>query len=65
MNIRFGDLPQAIVEAVNQLDDAARLETQLEKAVLIASLTDFEQVLANAAPEEANKANPTPNTAAD
>lgn len=45
LETRFEDVPQNIKEAVNQIDDVARLKQLHKQAITVASLIEFEQLL--------------------
>jgi predicted transposase YdaD len=45
LKIRFEDVPQTIKEAVNQIEDVARLKQLHKQAITVASLIEFEQLL--------------------
>jgi hypothetical protein len=45
LTVRFGEVPQELSEAVNNLTDATILKTLHRQAIIIESLSKFEQVL--------------------
>ncbi|HLO86140.1 MAG TPA: transposase [Nostocaceae cyanobacterium] len=55
LETRFGEVPSAIIEAVNQINDAALLKTLLKRAIAIPTLTDFQQLLNNSITETSVK----------
>jgi len=45
LETRFEEVPQTIKEAVNQIEEVARLKQLLKQAIAVASLMEFEQLL--------------------
>ncbi|MFW6360013.1 MAG: transposase [Chroococcales cyanobacterium] len=45
LQIRFGNVPESLGEAINQIEDESILNNLLREAVTISSLTEFEQLL--------------------
>jgi hypothetical protein len=43
LEIRFGEVPNELVDAINQVEDADLLKTLHRRAVTIESLFDFQQ----------------------
>ncbi|MEA5565396.1 transposase [Anabaena sp. UHCC 0399] len=47
LETRFGEVPNSIVEAINEINDPSLLKTLLKSAIAIPSITEFQQVLDN------------------
>ncbi|MGA9379690.1 MAG: transposase [Phormidium sp.] len=45
LEIRFSEVPIEIVESINEIDDASALKTLLRRAITIASIPEFQQIL--------------------
>jgi hypothetical protein len=49
---RFGEVPNSIVEVVNQINDPAVLKMLLKRAIAIPSTTEFQQLLSSITSQE-------------
>ncbi|WP_414578498.1 transposase [Anabaena sp. CCY 9402-a] len=47
LETRFGEVPNSIVEAINEINDPSLLKTLLKSAIAIPTTTEFQQVLDN------------------
>lgn len=47
LETRFGEVPSAIVEAINGIDEPSVLKTLLKRAIAIPSFAEFQQLLEN------------------
>ncbi|MBW4559578.1 MAG: transposase [Mojavia pulchra JT2-VF2] len=47
LETRFGEVPSAIVEIINGIEEPAVLKTLLKRAIAIASIAEFQQLLEN------------------
>ncbi len=45
LETRFGEVPNSIVEAINEINEPSLLKTLLKSAIAIPSTTEFQQVL--------------------
>ena len=45
LEMRFGEVPSSIVEAINRINEASVLKTLLRRSIAIGSLAEFQQVL--------------------
>lgn len=49
LSLRFGTLPQGLVDALNQVDDVARLKQLHRSSVTTVSLEEFQSLLSQSA----------------
>ncbi|MCT7956094.1 hypothetical protein [Laspinema palackyanum] len=45
LQVRFGEVPQSLVEAVNRLEDISTLKQLLRQTISVGSIAEFEQLL--------------------
>lgn len=51
LQVRFGDIPQSLVENINQIDDISLLEQLLLSTISVSSLEEFAQLVNSNLPE--------------
>lgn len=45
LQVRFGEVPQSVVETVNRLEDMTLLKQLFRQAISVGSVAEFEQLL--------------------
>ena len=45
LQVRFGEVPQSVVEAVNRLEEITTLKQLLRQTISVGSIAEFEQLL--------------------
>ncbi|MFO5439998.1 MAG: hypothetical protein ACLBM4_15375 [Dolichospermum sp.] len=45
LQVRFGDIPQSLLENINQIDDISLLEQLLVSTISVSSLEEFTQLV--------------------
>jgi hypothetical protein len=51
VQVRFGDIPQSLLENINQIDDISLLEQLLLSTISVSSLEEFAQLVNSNLPE--------------
>ena len=51
VQVRFGDIPQSLLENINQIDDISLLEQLLLSTIRVSSLEEFAQLVNSNLPE--------------
>ncbi|MFM6908653.1 MAG: hypothetical protein ACKPKW_05860, partial [Dolichospermum sp.] len=51
LQVRFGDIPQSLLENINQIDDTSFLEQLLLSTIRVSSLEEFAQLVNSNLPE--------------
>lgn len=51
LQVRFGDIPQSLLENINQVDDTSLLEQLLLSTISVSSLEEFAQLVNSNLPE--------------
>ncbi|MFM6224990.1 MAG: hypothetical protein ACKPDM_32355 [Dolichospermum sp.] len=51
VQVRFGDIPQSLLENINQIDDTSFLEQLLLSTIRVSSLEEFAQLVNSNLPE--------------